>query len=60
MEFKSRKEQLKWLVFVTEELLLEEENGIKRLQLNEELRKYKKELEENYGLIYGIHYMKSY
>lgn len=60
MEAKSKKEQLKWMVFVLEESILEETSGIKKLQLNEELREYKKELEDKYGLIYGIHYMKSY
>lgn len=60
MEAKSRKEQLKWMVFVLEESIMEETNGIKKLQLNEELRECKKELEDKYGMIYGIHYMKSY
>lgn len=60
MENKSKKEQLKWMVYVLEESIMEETNGIKKLQLNEELRKCKKELEDKYGLIYGIHYMKSY
>jgi hypothetical protein len=60
MENKSKKEQLKWMVYVLEESIMEETNGIKKLQLNEELRECKKELEDKYGLIYGIHYMKSY
>lgn len=60
MEAKSKKEHLKWMVYVLEESILEETNGIKKLQLNEELRECKKELEDKYGLIYGIHYMKSY
>lgn len=60
MEAKSKKEQLKWMVYVLEESILEETSGIKKLQLNEELRECKKELEEKYGMIYGIHYMKSY
>ena len=58
MEAKSRKEQLKWMVL--EESILAEENSGKRFQLNEELRECKKELEDKYGMIYGIHYMKSY
>lgn len=60
MEAKSKKEQLKWMVYVLEESILEETNGVKKLQLNEELRECKKELEDKYGLLYGIHYMKSY
>lgn len=60
MEAKSKKEQLKWMVYVLEESIMEETNGIKKLQLNEELRECKKELEDKYGLLYGIHYMKSY
>lgn len=60
METKSKKEQLKWMVYVLEESIMEETNGIKKLQLNEELRECKKELEDKYGMIYGIHYMKSY
>ena len=60
MENKSKKEHLKWMVFVLEESIMEETNGIKKLQLNEELRECKKELEDKYGLLYGIHYMKSY
>lgn len=60
MENKSKKEQLKWMVYVLEESIMEETNGIKKLQLNEELRECKKELEDKYGLLYGIHYMKSY
>lgn len=60
MEAKSKKEQLKWMVYVLEESILEETNGVKKLQLNEELRECKKELEDKYGMIYGIHYMKSY
>lgn len=71
MEAKSRKEQLKWMVYVLEESILAEENSGKRFQLNEELRECKKELEDKYGLLYGtlplrsvrpsvIHYMKSY
>ena len=60
MENKSKKEQLKWMVYVLEESIMEETNGIKKLPLNEELRECKKELEDKYGLIYGIHYMKSY
>lgn len=60
MENKFKKEQLKWMVYVLEESIMEETNGIKKLQLNEELRECKKELEDKYGLIYGIHYMKSY
>jgi hypothetical protein len=60
METKSKKEQLKWMVYVLEESILAEENSRKRFQLNEELRECKKELEDKYGLLYGIHYMKSY
>lgn len=60
MEAKSKKEQLKWMVYVLEESILEETSGIKKLQLNKELRECKKELEDKYGLLYGIHYMKSY
>ena len=60
MEAKSKKEQLKWMVFVLEESIADEENSRKRFQLNEELRECKKELEDKYGMIYGIHYMKSY
>ena len=48
------------MVYVLEESIMEETNGIKKLQLNEELRECKKELEDKYGLLYGIHYMKSY
>ena len=60
MEAKSKKEHLKWMVFVLEESILAEENSGKRFQLNEEIRECKKELEDKYGLLYGIHYMKSY
>lgn len=60
MENKSKKEQLKWMVYVLEESILAEGNSGKRFQLNEELRECKKELEDKYGMIYGIHYMKSY
>lgn len=60
MEAKSKKEHLKWMVFVLEESILAEENSGERFQLNEELRECKKELEDKYGLLYGIHYMKSY
>ena len=60
MEAKSKKEQLKWMVYVLEESILAEENSGKRFQLNEKLGECKKELEDKYGLLYGIHYMKSY
>ena len=59
MEAKSKKEQLKWMVYVLEESILEETNGVKKLQLNEELRECKKELEDKYGIreedIFHIH-----
>lgn len=60
MEAKSRKEQLKWMIYVLQEEIEEEKNSRKRFNLKCELSDCKKELYEVFGLIDGIDYNKDY